>query len=125
MKKTLFFTAGSLLILTVWITTGLAFAGADNIKSRMKARLPVIEALKSQGIIGENNRGYLSFVGDRREKEAVVNAENKDRKTVYQALAKRENVPVERLEALRAKNLAAKADPGDWLQNAAGKWYQK
>jgi uncharacterized protein YdbL (DUF1318 family) len=125
MKKRLFLTAGSLLILTVWITTGFAFAGADDIKSRMKTRLPVIEALKSQGIIGENNRGYLAFVGDQREKEAVVNAENEDRKIVYQALAKRENVPVERLEALRAKNLAAKADPGEWVQNASGEWYQK
>jgi uncharacterized protein len=125
MKKKLFLIAGSLLIMTVWITTGFAFAGADDIKSRMKARLPVIKDLKFKGIVGENNRGYLAFVGSQREEQAIVNAENEDRRIVYQALAQRENVPMERLEALRAKNIAEKANPGEWLQDAAGKWYQK
>ena len=125
MKKRMFLISGFLMILLVWITAGQVMAGADDIKSRMKKRLPVIENLKAKGIIGENNRGYLSYVGTKRENEAVVKAENKDRKTVYKALAKREKVPVEELERLRAKNLAAKADPGDWIQDAGGNWYQK
>lgn len=125
MKKRILLISGSLLILFVWITAGQVLAGADGIKSRMKERLPVIENLKSKGIIGENNRGYLSFVGNKREQEAVVKAENQDRKTVYKALAKRAKVPAVEMEKLRAKNIAAKADPGDWLQDAAGNWYQK
>ena len=63
-------------------------AFADDIKARMKNRLPLIKQLKSQGIVGENNKGYLQFVGGNKAKADVVAAENKDRKTVYTAIAK-------------------------------------
>ncbi|MGD9281988.1 MAG: DUF1318 domain-containing protein, partial [Desulfobacterales bacterium] len=54
---------------------------ADDIKTRMKQRLPVIKELKTKGIVGENNAGYLDFIGAKRENADVVAAENKDRKT--------------------------------------------
>jgi uncharacterized protein YdbL (DUF1318 family) len=63
-------------------------AFADDIKARMKNRLPEIKQLKAQGIVGEDNKGYLQFVGGNKAKADVVAAENKDRKTVYTAIAK-------------------------------------
>ncbi|HPA14557.1 MAG TPA: YdbL family protein [Desulfobacterales bacterium] len=108
--------------------SGLLFlcvsAYAQDIKTRMKDRLPVIKALKMQGIIGENNRGYLQFPGDKREKEDVVAAENQDRKTVYSAIAKQQNTTVEVVEKHRAAQIETKAEPGEWLQDANGKWYR-
>ena len=98
---------------------------ADDIKTRMKDRLPVILELKAKGILGENNKGYLEFIGEKREKADVVAAENEDRKTVYAAIAKQQGTTVELVGKRRALQISEKADAGDWLQDAAGNWYQK
>ena len=59
------------------------------IKAEMEKRLPAIVELKSKGIVGEDNSGYLQFVGGKREKEAVVQAENQDRKRSIALLQKK------------------------------------
>jgi hypothetical protein len=91
----------------------------------MKQRLPVIIELKAKGIVGENNAGYLEFIGPKREKADVVAAENKDRKTVYTAIAKQQGTTAELVGKRRALQIAKKADPGEWVQDASGKWIQK
>ena len=91
----------------------------------MKDRLPVIIDLKNKGIIGENNLGYLEFVGADREKQGVVLEENKDREAVYKAIAKNQNTTVEKVGKRRAQQIAEKANPGEWLKNEKGEWYQK
>ena len=98
---------------------------AQGIKERFKDRLPVIVELKKAGIVGENNLGYLEFRGAVKKNEDVVNAENEDRKKVYEAIAKKENTTAELVGKLRAKKIAEKAEPGDWLQDEKGKWYQE
>jgi uncharacterized protein YdbL (DUF1318 family) len=98
---------------------------ADDIKTRMKDRLPVILELKAKGIVGENNKGYLEFIGGKREKADVVAAENEDRTTVYAAIAKQQGTTIELVGKRRALQISEKADSGDWLQDAAGNWYQK
>ena len=100
-------------------------AFADDIKARMKNRLPVIKELKAQGIVGEDNKGYLQFVDGKKAKEDVVAAENMDRKTVYTAIAKQKGTTAELVGNRRALQIAKKASPGEWLQDASGKWYQK
>ena len=100
-------------------------AFADDIKARMKNRLPLIKQLKSQGIVGENNKGYLQFVGGNKAKADVVAAENKDRKTVYTAIAKQQGTTAELVGKRRALQIAKKAAPGEWVQDAGGKWIQK
>ena len=125
MKRAIFTATISFLLSVVLIFGASAFAGSKEIKARMKARLPVINALKAEGIIGENNRGYLEFVGKVKKKEDVVSAENNDRRAVYQALGKRENVPAEEFGKLRAKNIAEMARSGEWLQDERGRWYRK
>ena len=98
---------------------------AQGIKERFKERLPVIVELKEAGIVGENNLGYLEFRGAVKKNEDVVNAENADRKRVYEAIAKKENTTAELVGKLRAKKIAEKAEPGDWLQDEKGKWYKE
>ena len=100
-------------------------AFADDIKARMKNRLPVIKQLKAQGIAGEDNKGYLQFVGGNKAKADVVAAENKDRKTVYSAIAKQQGTTAELVGKRRALQIAKKANPGEWVQDAAGNWIQK
>jgi len=98
---------------------------AQDIKARFKDRLPKIIELKSQGIIGENNQGYLSFVGNDRQMQDVVEAENTDRRTVYEEIGVREGTTVQTVGQRRALQLRDLANPGDWVQNDAGKWYRK
>jgi uncharacterized protein YdbL (DUF1318 family) len=110
-------------VLGILITN--AHASSKAIKQRMIDRLPVIKALKDKGLIGENNTGYLEFVGKKREKANVIEAENKDRELVYRAIAKQQGTTVEVVGKHRAVQISQKAQPGEWLQDAAGKWYQK
>ena len=44
------------------LAAGTAMA-ADGIKDRMLARIPALNTLKTQGVVGENNKGYLEVVG--------------------------------------------------------------
>ena len=118
------FTKILVLVLVGIFTAGIS-AFADDIKARMKQRLPVIVELKTKGIVGENNAGYLEFVGAKREKADVVAAENKDRQTVYAAIAKQQGTTAELVGKRRALQISKKADPGEWVQDANGNWIQK
>jgi len=100
-------------------------AFAEGIQDRMKNRLPAIAELKKEGVIGENNLGYLEYVGVTKKGEDIISAENNDRKLVYEAIAKKENTTAALVGELRAKKIAEKADPGDWIKDESGKWYQK
>lgn len=125
MKKNIFITTLSLSLSILLITGVLSFAGSNAIKARMKARLPVINALKTDGIIGENNRGYLEFIKNNTSKQDVVTSENQDRKKVYSAIAKQQGATADLVGKRRAKQIAQRAKPGQWIQDGTGNWYQK
>jgi uncharacterized protein len=113
-----------LIILSGFIFSATA-GFSEDIKERMKNRLPQIVDLKARGIIGENNQGYLQFVGQTKEKEDLVADENKDRESVYAAIANSQGTSADLVGQRRAIQIISVAPPGDWLQNAAGNWYQK
>lgn len=117
---------GILLILCLLgISSTYSAAFAENLKERFKARLPIIKVLKQKHIVGENNKGFLEFITNKKEKKDVVDAENSDRSKVYSAIAKREGTTMEVVGVHRAAQIEKKADPGEWLQDARGRWYQK
>ncbi len=125
MKRKFFTTTISLLLSFMLISGASAFAGANEIKARMRARLGDISTLKAQGIVGENNRGYLEFRSGDRSKAAVVNAENSDRGQVYSQIAKQQGTTADLVGKRRALQIARTARPGEWLQDGNGRWYQK
>lgn len=98
---------------------------AASIKDRMAARIPAINALKDNGIIGENNKGYLEFRTGNKADAATVTAENSDRKKVYAAIAKKEGAAANLVGQRRAKMIADKGKSGHWFQKADGQWYKK
>ncbi|MDA3916174.1 MAG: YdbL family protein [Deltaproteobacteria bacterium] len=112
-----------LIIITLMISFQFAFAG--DIKKRMKQRLPAIAALKTKGIIGENNRGYLGFVTNARAKENVITAENKDRKKVYTYFAKQQKTTLDTVEKIQAKRKADRTSSGEFFQKPNGTWVKK
>ena len=105
------------------LCSSLVFAAGE--KERMLDRVPQINALKSAGIVGEKADGLLGFVKQSPSNEALVNAENKDRKAVYAVIAKSQKVSEAVVAQRRAMQIAEQAAIGHWLQNASGKWYQK
>ena len=125
MRTKFFITIISLLLSVILITGASAFAGSEKIKARMKERLPVIKVLKAEGVIGENNIGYLEFIGGNQAKKSVINAENSDRAKVYSAIAKQQGTTVDLVGKRRAAQIAKQAKPGQWIQDQRGKWYQK
>jgi hypothetical protein len=111
------------LVMSGWATT--MAETMDAVQQRMKARLPVIEALKGKGLIGENNRGYVEFVGSRKENESDVQAENQDRKLVYEAIAQKTGTTDDQVGRRRAQKIAENAPAGALVQNSTGQWQPK
>jgi uncharacterized protein YdbL (DUF1318 family) len=123
MKQRTFMTILT-FVLIGFLMVGVS-ASADDLKSRMKKRLPVLKELKAKGIVGEDNKGYLQFVGEQKAKADVVAAENKDRETVYTAIAKQQGTTAELVGKRRALQISQKAGPGEWVQDQGGKWLKK
>ena len=113
------------ILVLLGLLTFMGTAAADGIKDRMKQRLPAIVELKAKGIVGENNSGYLAFVTGQKSQEAVVESENNDRKAIYAQIAKQQNTSLDLVEKLRARTLAERAIPGEFIQNADGAWIKK
>ncbi len=125
-KYSVFYAIMTLFVLLIFSTQGMCFAGAADIKARMQERLPTIVQLKENGIIGEDNRGFLEYVpGAQHKMQDVVAAENKDRQMVYEAIAKQQKTTAELVGKRRAIQIAEKAVKGEWLQDQSGKWYKK
>lgn len=101
----------------------LAFAAGE--KERMIGRAPQIRTLKTAGIIGEKADGQLGMVKSSPADKATVDAENADRQAVYTEIARGQSTSAALVAERRALQIVDQAAPGDWLQGADGKWYQK
>ncbi|MGI9535517.1 MAG: YdbL family protein [Desulfocapsaceae bacterium] len=98
---------------------------AASVKDRMLARIPAINALKDKGTVGENNQGLLAFRTGDKSQQKLINDENKDRKSVYGAIAKKQKVDASLVGQRRAKQISAKGSKGHWFQKPDGSWYKK
>ncbi len=112
-----------LLLGTLVVLVGAAWG--QDIKARMHGRLPAIKALKAAGIVGENNQGYLAVLKQAGDKKALIDAENQDRRMVYEAIAKQQKTTPDLVGRRRAMQIAEKADPGTMVQDAKGNWVRK
>ncbi len=125
MKAISIFRCAVIICVFTLVSVQAVYGGSSEIKERMKTRLPDVVALKASGVVGENFKGILAYVKDRIAQPEVVDAENKDRLAVYNAIAKQQGTTPDVVGILRGKQIADKAKPGDWLQNDQGQWYQK
>ena len=95
------------------------------VKARIAQRLPKVDELKANGVLGENNRGFVEARGNDAAAGAVIGAENSDRETVYAALAKQTGTSAEQVGRARARQIASASAAGVWLQRDDGNWYKK
>jgi hypothetical protein len=102
------------------------FAQSPVLRQRMLERLPKIDALKAEGVVGENNQGFLSERAALGPAQAsLVADENADRVLVYEDIARRSNTDAATVGRERAEQIADRAAPGCWLQDKNGRWYRK
>ena len=118
--KTRLFTLFTALCL---LTAAAVGQSAADLRRRMEQRLPQIDQLKAQEIIGENNRGFLE------ERKAggggTVADENRDREAVYALIAKETGASADSVGRARAKQIAANSASGVWVQDESGAWKKK
>jgi len=91
----------------------------------MAARIPAINSLKTQGVIGENSVGLLEYRSANKPQQNLVTAENKDRSLVYKAIGKQQGVSATLVGQRRAKQIVAAGKGGQWFQKTDGSWYKK
>jgi uncharacterized protein YdbL (DUF1318 family) len=106
----------------------VVFSTAEDqaLKARFLQRKPVIERMKNQEKVGENNVGKLVPRAQLNKNEnGIVRAENADRETVYQEIARKFNISLLKVGQRRALKIAQLARPGHWLQHPDGHWYRK
>ncbi len=113
------------LIAAVFAVSAGTPAIAGGIKERMKHRLPQIIQLKSKGIVGESNQGFLAFVNGNKGPLAVVTDENEDRKIVYDKIARQQDTTADLVGKRRAKQLFDLAKSGEFVQKSNGSWIKK
>lgn len=113
------------LVLGAIVLCSGTVASATDVKERMTARKPQIQALKDKSLIGEDAFGKLAFVTANKEGEAIVKAENIDRNMVYTVIAKQQSTTTSLVGRRRAKQLAGIAKKGEYLKKEDGTWYKK
>ena len=113
----------TLLLIAFIFTSATSFAGS--LKDQMMARLPALNELKESGVIGENNQGLLVVRQAGKNSETLVQEENTDRQKVYIAIAVKQGATATFVGQRRAVQIAEIANPGTWLQDQSGNWYQK
>lgn len=93
------------------------------IRTRMEQRIGQIDTLKTQGVLGENNRGFLEVRSG--DDKGIAAAENADRSAVYAALAKKTGATADAVGKARGKQIAAASAKGVWVQLENGQWTKK
>lgn len=86
---------------------------------RRKDRLAQLKDFEAKGAIGENKLGLVEFRGPSQDDALVmdlVSAENKDRMIIYNALAAKNNTPVEEIQKIYSMRLQGDAPAGTPLE---------
>lgn len=108
------------------VTTSVFAESAGDLRRRMEQRLPAIDALKSEAVVGENNRGLLEIrTTGHATADSVVSDENRDREAVYALIAQQTGATAEAVGRARAKQIAAGSRSGVWVQDESGAWKKK
>ena len=101
-------------LLGLLLATSLAFA-AD------------LTTAKKQGLIGEQNNGYLGLVNSQApaDVKALVNETNSRRKAQFAQIASKNGVSEAEAAKIFAREAEARTLPGNYIQNASGAWVKK
>lgn len=97
------------------------------LKSR-QTRYQLLQSFKREGDVGENNTGYVTDLKDNATAAALTADENRDRRVIYEALAKQNalgNTGLLEIQRAFAEVQNEKAGAGDMVQSSSGDWKKK
>lgn len=102
------------LLFSLMLTISAAFA-AD------------LATVKAQGLVGEQNNGYLGLVkGDAPpDVKALVTDVNNQRKAQFKQIAAKNGIAEDEAAKVFAREAAARTAPGNYIQNPSGGWVKK
>ena len=105
------------------------------IKDRMSGRIEEVKTHKRAGALGETSDGMLEVHDPSKVNklqmprvQALVSAENADRKSLYAEVLKANGMKSDRMKDLQARfarSFQAEAPSGTWVQEGDGKWSKK
>lgn len=105
------------------------------VKASIKARSDAIKPFMDRGNVGIGQDGLLMIrsteglnLKERAEVKQLIDAENRDRETLYAEIAKANNISTEsipKIKAIFAKSWIEQAHPGWWTQDGQGNWKRK
>lgn len=105
------------------------------LKDSIKNRSGSIKPFMDRGNVGITRDGLLTVrttdglsLKERAEVQQLVDAENRDRESLYAEIAKANNFPqgsVAKIKSIFARSWAEQAQPGWWIQDAQGNWKKK
>lgn len=93
-----------------------------------KSRYDELRRLKSQGAVGETNQGLVEVRANAPGAAEQVEAENRDRLVIYQAIVDQNQLGPQGLDLVKAAFAEVqreKAQPGDPIQSLSGEWTRK
>jgi len=103
----------------------------DSIKNRSGSIKPFMDrgnvGLTKEGLLAVRTTNGLSLK-ERAEVQQLVDAENRDRESLYLEIAKANNFPLESVAKIRsifARSWVEQAQAGWWIQDAQGNWQRK
>ncbi|HBG60399.1 MAG: hypothetical protein A2Y03_00360 [Omnitrophica WOR_2 bacterium GWF2_38_59] len=90
-------------------------------------RYDALSSLKSEGKIGENNKGYVEALSATEEVKSIVTAENIDRKVIYRTIAVQNGLTeaMGTIEKVFAQTQRENAEAGEKIQLEDGSWVSK
>jgi uncharacterized protein len=105
------------------------------LKDSIKNRSGSIKPFMDRGNVGLTKEGLLTVrttdglsLKERAEVQQLVDAENRDRESLYLEIAKANNFPLESVAKIRsifARSWVEQAQSGWWIQDAQGNWQKK
>jgi uncharacterized protein len=124
--------------LVMLIATSICFAANYDYKTmtpdiekalkNRQARYYQLQGLKQEGVIGENNKGYVTDLKGNPMAATLTADENQDRRVLYEALAEQNNLGGTGLLEIQkafAEVQLAKAGAGEMVQSQSGDWQRK
>jgi uncharacterized protein YdbL (DUF1318 family) len=105
------------------------------LKDSIRNRSGSIKPFMDRGNVGLTRDGLLTVrttdglnLKERAEVQQLVEAENRDRESLYVEIARANNFPKEsvpKIKSIFAKSWAEQAQPGWWIQDAQGNWQRR
>jgi len=126
MKRKTFLLIGLMSLFACLLPASMHADELNDIKAAMKQRMAAVDQLLMAQKVGENMEGYLSVLGQlNADEDKLVQAENKDRKTVYASIASKTGSSIEKVGKSRANQIRSKAKNGIKVQKPDGSWMVK